>query len=313
MQRRPEKGASLFLMFTLLRICPFLQSLYGELSGLFEFLTFAALSYWFNGCIFATERMQPLPLTRLNLCFMRYLFALVFLCSMHWELNAQPSDFLWKGWILDRVLVSPLPDVHVLNKTRNVVTISGKNGAFSLYGSVGDSIIISSVGYETRREVIPDTASQPVFLLESKTYLLEGAVIFPDTMRLNGLDRALRSDEGNYSMRPGWGAGVVVGGPVTFLYNAFSKEGKQQRTYLAKVTGKDEDLLIGEKFNGEIVTRITQLQGEELIRFMVWCGFSRRYLLTANDGQIEKQIVNKWMQYRALQTKAGGSVLRNTP
>lgn len=244
---------------------------------------------------------------------MRYLFALVLLSCMPWGVNAQPSDFLWKGWILDRVLVSPLTDVHVLNKTRNVVTISGKNGAFSLYGSVGDSIIISSVGYEPLRVVIPDTTSQSVFLLESKTYLLEGAVIFPDTMQLTGIERALRNTEGNYSMRPGWGAGVVVGGPISFLYNAFSKEGKQLRTYHAKVTGEDEDLMIGEKFNGDIVTKITQLEGEELIRFMVWCGFTRKYLLTANDGQIEKQIVNKWMQYRAIRTKAADSVLRNTP
>ena len=79
------------------------------------------------------------------------------------------------------------------------------------------------------------------------------------------------------------------------------------------LVAEGQDLMIGEKFNGDIVTMITQLEGEELIRFMVWCGFTRKFLLTANDGQIEKQIVNKWMQYRAIRTKAADSVLRNTP
>ncbi len=278
-----------------------------------EFLTIGGRRHSPNGCIFADGMLWIS-----NFCLgkplkMPYLFVLFFLFLTHAGVSAQSSDFLWKGWVLDRVLVAPLSDVHVLNKTRNVVTISGPNGAFSLHGSVGDSIIISSVGFETKRCVIPDTASQPVYLLESKIYLLQGAVIFPDTMRLSGLDRALRNDAGNYSMRPGWGAGVVVSGPVTFLYNALSKTGKQERSYLAKVTGKDEDVVIGSKFNGEIVKKLTNLRGDELIRFMTWCGFTRRYLIAANDGQIEKQIVNKWYQYRSTRLKAGDSATRNTP
>ena len=227
------------------------------------------------------------------------LFVLLLLCR---PAGAQSIEYLWSGWVLDQFDVQPMSDVHVFNKNTNIVTITNKNGLFSIMGAIGDSIRVSCIGYATHNTVIKDTTERPVIFLEPVIYDLGGVVIFPDTLRLSGLAAVLRQaqQEGNFSQRPSWGFGPVIGGPVTLLYNAFSKTAKQERVYRAKVMGTDDDMVIGSKFNGNIVNDLTGLQGDELINFMAWCGFSRKYLLTANDGQIEKNILDKWFQYKKL-------------
>ena len=203
--------------------------------------------------------------------------------------------------MLDQSDVQPMSDVHVFNKNTNIVTITAKNGSFSIMGTKGDSIRISCIGYATYNTAITDSTDKPVIFLKPVAYDLGGVVILPDTLKLSGIAAVIRqAQEGNSSLRPSWGFGPVIGGPVTLLYNAFSKTAKQERVYRAKVMGTDDDIVIGNKFNGDIVKDLTGLQGDELINFMAWCGFSRKYLLAANNGQVEKNILDKWFQYKRL-------------
>ena len=217
--------------------------------------------------------------------------------------GAQSIEHLWSGWVLDQSDVKPMSDVHVFNKRTNIVTITAPNGSFRIMGTKGDSIRISCIGYATYNTVVADSTDKPVILLRPVAYDLGGVVIRPDTLRVAGVAEAIRlaQQEGGYPLqRPSWGFGPVIGGPVTLLYNAFSKTAKQERAYMAKVMGTDDNIVIGSKFNGDIVSDLTGLRGTELVNFMAWCGFSRKYLLTANDGQVEKSILDKWFQYKKL-------------
>lgn len=68
--------------------------------------------------------------------------------------------------------------------------------------------------------------------------------------------------------------GVVLGSPLTALYNRFSEEGKDRRMYAELLANQLKDSLNETKFNVTIVQQLTMLESEELTEdFMEFCSF----------------------------------------
>jgi hypothetical protein len=81
------------------------------------------------------------------------------------------------------------------------------------------------------------------------------------------------------------------------MYDLWSKEGKQRQYYQSVVKGTADFVVIGNKFNGYIVKKLTGLENDELISFMSYCGFSNAYLLAASETEIQRQIMRKFNEY----------------
>jgi hypothetical protein len=86
--------------------------------------------------------------------------------------------------------------------------------------------------------------------------------------------------------------------PITALYNRFSKEGKQLRHYQKVKEGTADFMLLGEKFNGNMVSQITGLKDDELIVFMSFCDFSNDFLLNYSPETIKRAILKKYEEYK---------------
>jgi len=211
-----------------------------------------------------------------------------------------------------------IPNCHIINKTQNRATISDDYGFFTVTANTGDSIMFSSIGYETITIAASDSmySNNRIVKLKPALYLLTeleiGLLSTYDRFKRDILSREaqeayrLAHDGETYSAFksplpnqgginiPLWGA---LGSPVTFFYDLLSTEGKQFRHYLSVINGTAEFIIIGEKFNGIIVKELTGFENDELIKFMSYCRFSKDWLLMAPEMKIRRAIVRKYREY----------------
>ena len=55
---------------------------------------------------------------------------------------------------------------------------------------------------------------------------------------------------------------------------------------------------IQDKYNREIVSELTGLKGDELLKFMMYCGFSYYDLVRMSDAEIQAKIKAKYYDYQ---------------
>ena len=66
---------------------------------------------------------------------------------------------------------------------------------------------------------------------------------------------------------------------------------------MSVINGTAEFLLIGEKFNGQIVRELTGFENDELVKFMSFCNFTKDFLLAAPEMEIRRAIMRKYREY----------------
>ncbi|HLT72450.1 MAG TPA: hypothetical protein VKZ75_07340, partial [Cyclobacteriaceae bacterium] len=75
---------------------------------------------------------------------------------------------------------------------------------------------------------------------------------------------------------------IGISGPVSALYNVFSREAKEKRklkTLREKISDYSE---IDAKYNVEVVRQVTDLDEEGAKRFMEWCKFEDEFILKSS-------------------------------
>ena len=187
---------------------------------------------------------------------------------------------------------------HIINLTQNMGTVTDSNGDFSITANIGDTVSFSALGYERLTIVITGTMYTSGFIVKLKptTYDLDELIVTPYRLNLTPISRF----EIHTPPLPGHGGINLLPyyfSPVTVFYNRFSKEGKQKRQYTQVVDGTAEYMLIGEKFNGYMVSEITGLKEDELINFMAFCNFSNDFLLNYSMETIRRAIRQKYLDF----------------
>ena len=233
--------------------------------------------------------------------------------------QAQMRDFKYKfiAKVMDADTAVVIPNCHIINKTQNMGTVSDEFGAFTITANVGDSILFSAIGYARLTIAVRDSmyTNTRIIRLPPVTYTLSEV----DIGILSTYDRFKRdvlSKEAEEAYKlahiskyevyipplPNQG-GINVPlaiSPVTFLYNLWSKEGKQYRYYQSVIDGTAEFILIGDKFNGLLVKNLTGFENDELVKFMSFCMFTKEYLLLAPEREIQREIMRKYKEYMKL-------------
>lgn len=92
--------------------------------------------------------------------------------------------------------------------------------------------------------------------------------------------------------------GTVTMSPISFLYDKYSRRSKMNRLYNEMVSYEDEVERIQQKYNREIVSELTGLEGEELLNFMMYCRFSYYDLVRWSDEQIKEKIRTNYFNYQ---------------
>ncbi|HOY37785.1 MAG: carboxypeptidase-like regulatory domain-containing protein [Bacteroidales bacterium] len=223
------------------------------------------------------------------------------------------------GIVVDAETEASMPYVNVYVKHTRTGTITDTAGYFVLFVNIGDTIIFSSIGYEKLHVLAIDTLgdiSRPAWVrLKRKVYELQTVDIIAlrryeqfkyefTTMVLPENDYThaarnfpVRPPELDYYTRQGASGFGLIFSPISALYDAFSKEGKERRK-LEEI--EEQDALkkeVAKKYNPAMVMRITGLNEPDAIAFMNWCQLPDRLILNATEYQIIEIIMMQFDKY----------------
>ena len=241
---------------------------------------------------------------------------LMFLFSLS-DIQAQLKDYKYR--FVAKVMAADttvfIHNCHIINKTQHLVTVSDEFGGFTITANVGDSIMFSMIGYERLTIVARDsmyTNNRIVKLIPAVYFLSEVDIGILSTYDRFKRDILSKEAAEAYKMAPlvnkydvyitplpnqGGFNIPFTASPITFLYNLWSKEGKQYEYYQSVIRGTAEFIIIGAKFNGLIVKELTGLENDELLKFMSFCRFTRPYLLATSEMEIRRAIMYKFKEY----------------
>ena len=199
--------------------------------------------------------------------------------------------------ICDNSLVS-IRDCHIINQTKNMGTVTDANGDFKITADVNDSITFSALGYESLTIVLSESMYNFGYIIKLKpaAYELDELTVKPYSLNMMPISRfeiytPPLPNQGGVNLLP------VPVHPVTSLYNRFSIEGRQKRHNKQVFEETAEYIRIGEKFNGYMVSQITGLKDDELIKFMSFCNFSNDFLLNYSPETIRRAIRQKYAEF----------------
>ncbi|MFO8236056.1 MAG: carboxypeptidase-like regulatory domain-containing protein [Bacteroidales bacterium] len=244
-------------------------------------------------------------------------FVLFILFSGIDALNAQERDSLITimGNLYDKKTLKPIEYAHIINTTNYFATISDTSGNFKIDAFPGDTLLITSIGYENEKFV--NDRKHQTFVFESipmsdKTYSIEKVEITPwgtyndFKEKFFNLETVNPRDE----IHPLFWDGIQeppdtviphepnIGNPISLIYSLLSKEGKSKRKLKELQIEKTIQKKIRSKYNQKIVSEITGLEGEEVIRFMEFCNFSDEYLLETSKYDILERVKEKYQHYK---------------
>ena len=251
---------------------------------------------------------------------MRILLGIVFVIVILLQTKAQEQKTLVRlsGRVTAVRDTSGISYAHVLNLSHPYGTICDQNGDFTFTCNRGDTLQISAVGFETYQfatnNLDPSKPESKIRIrLMTKIYLLPSVTILPfhtkEGMRRFFINMQLpQKDKEEIALshlnikREEVGAipqsGLTLPGPVSLLYDLFSKEAKQRRKFEKLVAQDNINLQIAKRYNTEVVALIIGQDDPNLIKdFMNYCNISLGYLVTVNDYDLYLYIKNQWINF----------------
>lgn len=242
----------------------------------------------------------------MRMCFL-YILILAFPFWMYSQDEKANKAFTANGVILNQTTNQPIPFAHIIDYFHEKGFAADEKGEFSIIINQNDTLTFSAIGFSKRYicfsdSVIRENVRINVFL-NPEIYLCKEVTIFPyknytefkkavvdfklheeDARVVDAVNRIKESvGSVDYSKYEKSG----ISGPITALYMAFSREGKELRKY-AELLAEDqyrEKLSI--KYNKEIVRQATGIKDEkQLDEFMKFCKMEDSFIESATEYQI---------------------------
>lgn len=206
-----------------------------------------------------------------------------------------------------------LNNAHILNTTTHTGTITNDDGQFGIHVFPEDTIKISSVGYKSKLLIIPYTKENEIhrsITLIMDTIALSEAIIYPYPATLAALKRAYLALEVKEEfpeidlhlelagIEPLPQMGAVIRGPISSVYNMFSRHAKIQKKYESLV--KSDQLRVKSEriYNIALVKRITGLDSDDKAqKFMEFCNLEPEFILNSNNYELICAINDCFAEY----------------
>lgn len=203
------------------------------------------------------------------------------------------------GVVKDSATQEVILGTHVRNLTSQKLTIANEYGEFRIPVMVGDTLMLSHVGYQVFGWVADESwfiDEKVEFTLPVDTVYLEEVVIgeFPEYARFKQMivDTEVKDTSFWYHGVPqptGDGTSIlekkeylnpvfIATHPISFLHNAFSKKEKEKRKMQKILKNQHITNQARQKFTREWVAEMTKLEGDKLTDFIAYCKFTPKYL-----------------------------------
>jgi hypothetical protein len=226
---------------------------------------------------------------------------------------------IFRGKVVDFITYQPIENACIHNLSSGLMVFSNTSGDFSMLIALRDTLAVTRVGYDMEMFSITDSLrnvkERITVKLIMKSLMLRNVTVYamkPYPMFINDLVKATPQEKveipgieisplekASYDINAGnLLRGTPLASPITFLYNKFSHKAKMERQYADLLANQEEVMRLSQKYNSDIVRKITKLEGERLEDFMLYCSFTYYTLIISSDIEIERMIASKYLQYK---------------
>ncbi|WP_272024041.1 carboxypeptidase-like regulatory domain-containing protein [Olleya namhaensis] len=231
------------------------------------------------------------------------------------------SDSTVKGIIIDATSKQPLENVNIVNLNQVIGTATNAKGEFELRAKANDTLHLSYLGFKSIKVKVTndwvDRIDKSTITLTELALALEEVVV--TGLQLTGyleVDIKQVKINNNYrysisGLSNGYEAGKkqpsavtkVLGSifnPLDFLYNTFSKKGKELRKL--KQMKEDDNIrnTLANRFDREVLIALLGVNKVDLDEIVSQCNYSLEFVSTANDLQILDAISECYEEYKVL-------------
>jgi hypothetical protein len=193
---------------------------------------------------------------------------------------------LLKGTVYDNANRNKLPNVFIRDKNTKQLTLSEKDGGFSIRTEPGHTLIFDCPGYVSDTLYVVDMENKKI-MMETKTIALREVNI-----------NATRQFFDPHTEYPEiyTKSKVYVMSPTTW----FSKEGKDARRLKRYFAREEEERRVDAVFNRAYVGSIVPLKGQELDDFMTLYRPSFAFIKSNNSESLAVYINDNYKKFKAL-------------
>ncbi len=222
------------------------------------------------------------------------------------QTSIKPRLVRLSGYVLSKDSLNPVPYATIIDKRSNSGNVSDEKGLFAIDVLPGDTVAFTAIGFESTQFVLPTVFKEQQkslkVMMEPKVYTLDEVQIGPYNMQQFKKDfLALQLPEETkpdmdlpavQKAGPAKGmeylpsGGVAVSGPISKLYDKFSREAKEKRTVAELRAGDARKKAYDARYNKEFVKRITGLPDVQVEEFMQYCKLSEGLVLNSNEYEM---------------------------
>jgi hypothetical protein len=224
------------------------------------------------------------------------------------------QSMVLNGFIRDKITGICVVNAIILNYSTRRNVYSDNNGAFNLGVSIGDTVVLSAVGYYYNRLVVSDSllgAPVPVkFTFAPRAYEITEARIIGlssyDDFRNRFIELQRPKTKIEILIENLAGISVIEGkaayerGEPPLAGIPIRSPEEKERIALKKIMEKEqikEQVYL--KFNPEVIKKETGLTDDrDILEFMTFCDFSDEFLLEINEYDLADQIGLKFEGYK---------------
>jgi len=229
--------------------------------------------------------------------------AIILLSSFYQRAVGQEKDstVVIYGQVLDDKSGKPISNAHVVNKRNFLGTVTNTNGYFYIELVYGDSIVVSSLGYDFYYYTthITPIGVVRIRLIERMYFLTEVNVASykltsnkPKEMKV-GKPMIPKTSNIRYP-NP---TKATIANPIDLLYQMFSNKAKQLKI-LRELQAQDSyKRKLQEGNNRELLTNMTGLSRDELEEFLFFCKYSEVQISTMNDYALLMTLMGCYDEY----------------
>jgi hypothetical protein len=251
----------------------------------------------------------------------RILFIL--LLSVPFHLFAQDPSPVISGVVLNDADDKVVQNVHIVNLNQVIGTTSGAQGEFEIPARINDTLYFTYLGFKSIRVRVTNdwfTYGEIKIKMTELAIALEEVVIKP--IQLTGyveIDAKIIPIYDNYrysisGLNKGYEGGRShpsglsnvlnsVFNPADFLYNVFSRQGKQMRKLRQMKSDDNIRNLLYSKYDRETLMAVLQMERVDIDEILNHCNYSETFIRTANDLQILDAINECYEEHRVLKRK----------
>ncbi len=252
----------------------------------------------------------------------RILFYILLISSIVIHAQDNNADNV-SGKVLNASTDKILENVHIVNLSQVIGTITNEEGEFNIPAKINDTLYFSYIGYKPLRVRVTNDwmkfgdvkikmtelgiALEEVVVADVQLtgYLEIDAKRIPVYNNYRYSISGLNSGYEGGSRQPG-AVNKVLGAifnPADFLYNIFSKRSKELRK-LRKMK-KDDQIrnLLETKFDRATLMALLQVERLDIDEILRNCNYSSDFIKFANDLQILDAISECYEEYKILDRK----------